>query len=137
MAIEIVLLRAASIIGFAISLMFYLEAKQWMAPIISVINSKFCRTGICIEVHLTKYGRFLNIPNYIYGLGYYILIFNASFLVLPEPLPLLLVILAWFVVLYSIYLAWALVFKLKTVCIFCFTEHIMNLIIAISLTLLL
>ena len=135
MAIEIVLLRAASIIGFAISLMFYLEAKKWMVPLISIINSKFCRTGVCIEVHLTKYGRFLNIPNYIYGLGYYILIFNASFFVLSEPL--LLVILAWFVVLYSIYLAWALVFKLKTVCIFCYTEHIMNLIIAISLTLLL
>ncbi len=86
---------------------------------------------------MTPYGRFLNIPNYIYGLGYYLLIFVVSFFALNEPLPLLLVILAWAVVLYSIYLAWALIFKLKAVCVFCYAEHIMNLIIAISLTLLL
>ncbi len=125
-----------SIVGFYISLYFTLVHYR----IIS--SSKFplpkvCRLSddACLLITQTKYAKVLGLPNFVYGLFYYsFLIFLVIFDV-KGYIKVVAEVIAWLVVGLGVYLSYILVKVLKVNCTLCFTSHVLNLIVAILLSL--
>lgn len=126
---------ALSIIGFVDSLYFTLIHYNYIGPG-SPLVSMTCHAevGACRAVASTPWAQVFGIPNSVFGMAFYVMIFAASVarmaLRVWPALPLLIgtsIVSAAF----SIVLAWALVFKMHTLCPLCFTAQTINIILVL------
>jgi len=80
----------------------------------------------CTKVSKSKWGKTFGIANAVYGLLFYALLFILTFINIK-----LIFYLAALSVLSSFYLAYVLYFKLKTVCLVCYSVYIVNIFLLI------
>ncbi len=120
-------LQYLGFVGLLISLYFLLVYKGFLGSSETFLPKKICSKGSCHDLLKTGFSKVFRVPNFILGIVYYTLIILYQFLPFLKPMfaPL-----GVFVALFSIYLAYALVFKLKTSCVLCFASHIINVTIA-------
>ena len=127
-------LQLLSALGFLISLYFVLVYHGFTQVSNKLIPVNICSENTCNSVLETKFSKVFKFPNFYFGLVYYLVIFISTFFVLEGIVYTGFLIVSWFVVLFSAYLAYALIFKLKTNCNLCFTAQIVNLVIAVLLS---
>ena len=133
MAYEIPL-RIASGMGILLTLYFIAISKRWIKDE-KWIPGFVCQDNACIHILATKFAKFLGISNFFWGLMYYLIVFGATFFDIGK-IQISFLIVSWLVVAYSLYLAHALLFRLKVICRLCFTSHAVNIGIAVIYTLL-
>lgn len=129
--------------GFAISLYFTLVYYNRLEPNAAFLP-QFCsmEKGTCTTVLQYQEARLLRFaPNFVLGLGFYLLIMVFGVLQLAgvdvdEIVVGFIRIASGFTVAISLHLAWALLFKLKVPCKLCFTSHAVNIAILLILLLL-
>lgn len=125
----IVPLRILSGLGFLVSLYFaliYFGLKsRW-------ISKEICTKGRCSNIITRKIAFMFNVPNFFLGLIYYTLIFISTFFIMDFNTLYLLLVMAWIVMMVSVYLTYLLV-KTRQNCYFCFAAHIINMAIAFLL----
>ena len=131
-------LIVSALAGLSISLYFSLVyyniigANQWFIPSFCRMDEETCR----YVIH-TSYAKLLGIPNSILGVFYYAIIL---FILLIDGIRShffineIIIIGSIITVIASVYLAYVLLAKVKVNCVFCFTIHILNVIILILLT---
>jgi uncharacterized membrane protein len=111
----------------------------WRGPA-RLVPARLCSTkaGGCLDILAAREARVLGPPNSSLGIAYYAVLLALSVGGLswaPPSLMPALTALSWGVVAFSAYLAWALIFRLRTGCPICFFSHALNLGIALLLTL--
>ncbi len=130
------LLIILSIAGLFISFYFLCAKRGWFPKFVK--NMPLCDGNTCMRVSDSKYGKMFGVPNYIFGMFYYIviLLFSIfSFLHDDKNAHYFLLVMSWSTVLIAVYLTYALLVKLKTVCVPCFVLHGINVGIAVVLSL--
>ncbi|MBS3131518.1 hypothetical protein J4212_03755 [Candidatus Woesearchaeota archaeon] len=133
--IEKLLLQLLSIAGFLISLYFAFVYHGLARASEKLIPANVCSAKTCHSVLETKFAKAFKIPNFYLGLVYYYIVFVSTFYN-PEGMILWgFLIVSWLAVLFSAYLFYALVFKLKTRCNLCFAAQMINLGIGMMLVL--
>jgi uncharacterized membrane protein len=130
------LLTACSGLGLLISLYFNLVyygiigPDQWFIP-------RVCRMeeGVCHYIIHTSEAKALGVPNFVLGIIYYcsLIMLNVIEIQKHELLYQIVSALSVGVVLLGGYLTYALLFKLRTNCVLCFTSHGLNFVIMILL----
>ena len=80
----------------------------------------------CTKAFKSKWGKTFGIANSVYGLLFYAFVFVITFVSIK-----LIFFLAVFSVLISFYLAYVLHFKLKTVCLVCYSTYIVNILLLV------
>ena len=133
MAYELAL-RIASGSGFLITLYFIAISRRWIRDE-KWIPGFVCQDHACIHILATKFAKFLGVSNFFWGMSYYAIVFGATFFD-TTWFQLLFLAVSWLVVAYSLYLAHALLFRLKVICRLCFASHIINISIAVIYALL-
>jgi len=130
------LIAISCYIGLVISLYFTAIYKGWMKGISFLVPKEVCSKNTCVEILKTKFAHLFVIPNFYLGIIYYlfILISLQIFLPFPDLILYAILVIVWFVVLISVYLAYSLIFILKTNCTLCFASHLLNIVIAIGMT---
>lgn len=123
----VVVLAAA---GVLVALYFALVRYRVVPP-----NTRWvpavCRMDedTCAKVVDSEYGHLFGLPNAVLGLAWYLLagVAGVAGLTLGAfPLCATLVLVAGVTVLVSVYLAWALVARLRTHCPLCYASHLLN-----------
>lgn len=130
------LILLLSVVGFYISLYFIL-VHYHIIPSSKFPLPKICRlpNDACLLITQTKYARILGLPNFLYGLFYYSFLIFLAIFEDKGYIKVVFVVIAWFVVALGVYLSYVLVKVLKINCVLCFISHILNLAIAILLSL--
>jgi len=110
----------------------------WRGPA-ALVPERLCsaKAGGCLDILASRFARVFGPPNSALGIAYYGALLGLAGIgpgSLPHCLHTPLRILAWGVVAFSVYLAWGLLFKLRTGCPICFMSHGINLAIALLLT---
>jgi len=125
-----ILIFALSIVGFWISFYFTGVFYKWFQPNVFWIP-QICqlKEESCITVLGTPRAKLFGVPNSTFGIGLYCYLIMNLFI--PFPLAIAVVLLA-FAVLRSIYLAYSLIFVTKIPCPLCFTSHVINLILLLT-----
>ncbi len=118
-----IILVALSASGMAISLFFLAEDRKIARP--SKAFARICSPETCKSVLQTPYATLFRLKNYELGLGYYSLIFFYGIAPLPQLLHLM-ALLSLLATVFSVCLAYALIFRLKTACIPCFASQLIN-----------
>lgn len=136
-SIAAVLLLVLALAGLAVSLYFTGVVYGWMRPDARWIP-RVCRMDeeACASVVDTAYGRLLGTPNAVYGIAWYMGVAGLALQQLAtgvQPPCGLLILAAAGVVMFSIYLAWALVQKLDVHCPLCFASHGVNVAILVAI----
>lgn len=88
----------------------------------------------CRSIVQAGEARILGIQNSILGMAYYIIIFTAAIIRIVYgvwPFFLILISLSAIAVIFSIYLAYVLIVRLRTSCPLCFTAQAINIALAI------
>ena len=123
-------LAVFAIVGFVCCGLFYeqsIDAKKRHLDTHLVCNDRSC--SLLLE---TKYYHIFYVPNWWYGIVFYSIVLITA--LSANPLVALLAIMgAVSSSCVSIFLIWALFFKLKTVCNVCYTAHTANALILITL----
>lgn len=126
-----------SIAGFLdslyMTLVYYGRINPHLSLVPTVTNPE---NGTCKSVVQTPEARVFGIQNSVLGLAYYVVMFAAAVVRLAVgtwPFFIILTIISVMAALFSIYLAWALIFRLRTPCPLCFTAQAINIAIAIIL----
>jgi len=129
--------EVAIVLGFAgllDSLYFTLVYYGKMKPSTHLV-AEFCRmdAGTCQTVFQAAEAKVFGIPNSVLGIAYYAIIVSAGVFRLATgewpALPALLAI-SIAVVVFSLYLAWTLIFRMRVSCPLCFFAHAVNIAIA-------
>lgn len=131
---EQLLLIVLATAGFFISLYFtgvyygYLKSNVWWIP-------AFCRMEqqTCMSILKTPEARIFGLPNFVPGLGFYLLLIVVVIGDGDGFLFDIVLALAIFTVLLAVYLIYALRVRLQTDCILCYTAHGINTAIALIL----
>lgn len=126
-------LAVLAFVGFLDALYFVLVDRGLMKPDDRLVPP-VCRMdeATCARIIETRYARVFGVPNAVFGLAWYLLVGGAASYALVEdafPFCLGFLVVAAGTVALSVYLAWALLAKLKTVCVLCFAGHAVNLLI--------
>jgi uncharacterized membrane protein len=129
-------------VGFGISLYFTLVYYGRLEPDARFLP-RFCsmKKGDCTTVLNFREARLLKVaPNFVFGLAYYlggigVACVRMAGTHLPHWGVLTFTAVSWLTVILSLYLAWALIVRLKIPCTLCFTSHVVNSAIALILTL--
>ncbi len=129
-----VITRLVALVGLLICIYFWDVYKGWVNSSTWLIPRDLCRKNVCAEVLTTKFSRVFIVPNFYLGAAYYLLIMFSTFFTLSMPAYLALVTLSWAVVVFSLYLAYALIFRLRVSCVLCFVAQAVNVAIALLLT---
>ena len=135
MALAIVTL-ILSIIGFADSLYFTLIHYGYFgigSPLVLMVCQ--AEVGACGTVATTPWAQAFGIPNSIFGMAFYVMIFAASVVRLTSrPWPALPLLAGSSIVAaaFSIVLAWALIFRMRALCPLCFTAQVINIVLALT-----
>jgi vitamin-K-epoxide reductase (warfarin-sensitive) len=119
------IIELISLIGLLISIYgFYVQRKKnknSSYKAVCDINNKFnCSNSLTGE-----YSKHFGIPNTVYGMFFYTILFILSFL----EFPLLIFGLSTIAFLGSFYLAYILYFKVKDVCLVCNAIYLTNLLL--------
>ncbi len=124
------LIFALSLIGLWISIYFTGVFYKWFQPNVFWIP-QVCqlKEESCITVLGTPRAKLFGIPNSAFGIGLYCYLMVNLFI--PFPLVIALVLLGLAVV-RSIYLAYSLIFVTKIPCPLCFTSHVINLVLFLT-----
>lgn len=132
--IPLTITQIASMLGLVISLYFLAIYKGWMEGNTVLVPKKVCQKDSCVSVLQSPFARVFRVQNFYLGIVYYIAVIVASVMNPPSAAQALLVILTWVVVGFSLYLAYALIVRLKVTCLLCFAAHILNVMIAITVS---
>jgi uncharacterized membrane protein len=121
---------AVSILGFANALYFVLVAYRVMRPDARWLP-RVCRMDdrTCASILETRYARVLGLPNALYGVLWYVAAGTAALVALATgrlPAPAALLGGSALAAAVSVYLAWALLYRLRVVCPLCFFGHGVN-----------
>ncbi len=114
--------------GLVISAYFVALRYHWLSPTSRVVP-KFCRMddGACTQVVHTRWGNVFGLPNALFGVLWYGQLIAWAFGV---PFPrVYLIATAAFVAAFSVLLAWALLVRMRTRCVLCFTSHGINFVV--------
>jgi uncharacterized membrane protein len=86
-----------------------------------------CRDGSCVRLSKTPYARvFFNIPNWAFGIAYYLLVLGTA--IFAQPWMAGLALLGAFIsTTLSLYLIWSLAVKLRAMCRLCYLAHAVNI----------
>ncbi len=122
--------------GLLISLYFTLVTYRVMPPDARWVPG-VCRMGedTCRSVLGHPDSRVAGIPNSVPGLAYYSAVCIAAAAGFPAALRLPLLIASWVAVALGLYLTYSLVFRVRIACRLCLASHIINLGLALLLTL--
>lgn len=123
--------------GLLISLWFAL-VTYGVLPSDTRSVPQFCRMDerSCTSILHTSQARVLRVaPNAVFGAVWYGIVITASLLPAAPFMTAIVTAVSWFTVLLSIWLAWSLRFRLRTHCPLCYTSHLLNLGIALTLSL--
>ncbi len=118
------------LIGFLISLYFTAVYYGYMKGSNALLPKNICSKSSCTSVLATPFARVFKIPNFVLGMMYYVLVMIFSFGGVGWEI----ILLSWFFVGFSLYLAYVLIVKLKTPCMLCYAAQTINIIIALMLT---
>lgn len=126
-------LAAAALVGLADALYFVAVTYRWIAPDAAWVP-RACRMdeATCARIVDTRYGRALGLPNAVFGAVWYLAaLATGAWLAVHGALPSCgpLLVVAAGVVLFSVYLLWALVQQLAVDCPLCYLAHGLNLVI--------
>ena len=125
-------LELSCVAGILISLYFLGIWKGLFKAHPALVPKRLCTQKTCSSLLETTYAKFFfDIPNFELGILYYFLVFNTTFFVLPYWLTVTYLVISIMVFLFSAYLFYVLVHKLKTPCALCFTAHFLNMIIMV------
>jgi len=130
-----ILLQISCIFGLIISIYFLLIYKGWIKGNKQLVPTKVCAKNTCGDALKTNYARVFGIPNFIFGILYYICIILLTLFAFDKIFWSIAFVVSWIVVIFSAYLAHSLIRVLKIHCLLCFTSHFINLMIAILITL--
>jgi uncharacterized membrane protein len=126
-------LLAVSLIGAAMSLYMTRKFYKLAGRASTARSADGGPPGDDRSVVQTPYARVFVLPNSLYGVAFYTGIAVLSLVrlvtgrwVIPEAATAAAVLAAVF----SVYLAWSLIFRLKMPCPICFASHIINILIA-------
>jgi uncharacterized membrane protein len=111
----------------------------WRGPA-RLVPARLCseKAGGCLDILAAREARVFGPPNSSLGIVYYAMLLGLAaggVSWIPAPLATAVTALSWGVVGLSAYLAWSLLFRLRTGCPICFFSHALNLGIALLLTL--
>lgn len=132
-----VILLIMAVPGLLISLWFTL-VTYGILPSDARAVPRFCRMDdrSCASILHTPQARVLRVaPNAVFGAAWYGIVIIVSLFPTSQLLFAILTATSWLTVLLSIWLAWSLRFRLRTHCPLCYTSHLLNLAIAITLSL--
>lgn len=122
-------LVALSTTGIFISLYFLLGESKVAHSSKNKAICESCSEQVLAAVLNTPYSRSFGVRNYLLGMAFYIMVLASSFFMLSRPFLTLLLFASLASVIFSVYLAYALIFRIKVFCAMCFTSHIINLMI--------
>ena len=131
------LFLAFSIPGLLIAL-YFVAVSYRIIPPDSAFLPRFCRMDdrSCASILHTPHARLLRIaPNALFGVVWYLVVLLLTFLSLSPFAAGVLTAVAWLTVLMSAWLAWVLRVRMRTDCPLCYTSHLLNVAIALTLTL--
>jgi len=130
-----ILLQISCSIGLIISIYFLAIYKGWVKGNKLLVPTKVCSKNTCGDALNTSYARVFGVPNFVFGILYYICIILLTIFAFDKIFWLIAVVVSWIVVIFSAYLANSLIRVLKIHCLLCFMSHLINLTIAIAITL--
>ena len=116
-------LKIISLVGLLLS-SYILIRKSKNKKLVCLINEK------CNIVLDSKYSTTLGIRNELLGIFYYLFIFVSSFTTYNLIINLS-KISAIVSILFSIYLAYIQIFKIKQACMYCYSSYLINILILI------
>ncbi len=130
------LIFSLSLIGFYISLYFTLVYYGIISPLKFPIP-QVCKLSenACSLIINTRYARILGLPNFVYGIFYYLLLILFAISNSNDYIKILFQIVALFVVAFGVYLIYVLIYVLRVKCILCLVSHIINFLLAVFLSL--
>jgi vitamin-K-epoxide reductase (warfarin-sensitive) len=122
----ITLIRIIIVIGFLLSVYAYSveckKNKNNKYKAICDINDRMS----CSKAFLSPYGKIFGVKNSLFGIVFYVILFGLSFYSLTYVFYL-----SVLAVLGSIYLAYLLYFKIKSVCLVCTSIYLVNILLLI------
>lgn len=131
-----ILLLGITVIGEAISL-YFTFATYHVVPENFIESMPICNIqGERMRIVDTRYARVFYLPNSVYGMVYYLVLFLATigwWTLWPTPVEFFFFLVSLLVTLFSGYLFWSLFKKLRTPCRLCIISHFLNLSISILL----
>lgn len=138
MRLIVVLIMLLALIGIADSAYMTLVHYRAVAPGPILIEETCTENGGACQVAAQgNYSAMLGVPHSVLGLLFYgwLVLAGAVWLV-ARYFPLLdsTLVVSWMTVLFSVFLAYTLIFTLKTPCVLCFVAHGLNLGIAVLLS---
>lgn len=123
-----------AIVGFLDSLYITLVVHGWIVQNRCPSPATcWAAEETCESVFTTPESKILGAPNSVFGVAYYLIVIVASLLrISTEAWPFLplLTLVSVGAAAFSVYLAWVLIFRLRTPCPLCFTAHGINLALA-------
>ena len=121
-----------SIVGFYISLYFTLVYYGIISPS-RFILPEVCKLSenACQSIINTKYARILGLPNFVYGLLYYIVVFLFAIFNFNGYIKTALMLISFVTVVLGVYLIYVLMKVLKVNCLLCFISHVVNFFILV------
>ncbi len=127
-------LAAASAIGLFISV-YFSAVYYGLVKYDSGIVPSFCRMDdrTCMRVVHHRHARILGLPNAVVGMIYYVAVLVITISPAPAAEAVLRYV-SWLSVLFGIFLSYSLFFVIRAACILCLVSHLLNLIIALTLT---
>lgn len=118
----------ANALYFALSYYGLLRAHGRLIPTVEARNR-------CQTVMETPDGRVFGLPNFIFGILYYLALIALSFMTeSASGWATAAAVTSWFTVLLGVYLVHALFFKIRVSCPLCMVGHGINLALAVCLT---
>lgn len=126
-----------ALVGLAISLYFTLVYYGRLRPDSPLVPSVADpEQGACRTILETPWAHVFGLPNSLLGMGYYAIVMVASAIRLAMgtwPLLPVLIALAAAAALFSVYLAWSLIYRVRVLCPLCFTAQGINLVMLVLL----
>ncbi len=126
------MIEVLGVLGLFISLYFTGVYYGYIMPNHALLPKDVCSRGSCSGVLFTPYARIFYLPNFVFGIGYYLVVLSYS--LFSDWMTDVFFLLSWFVAFFSIYLAFTLLFRLRTACILCFIAQAINILIAVLFT---
>ncbi len=132
-----ILLAIAALVGLADALYFVGVTYGLLRPDASWIP-RVCQMSedTCATITETRYARVFGLPNAVFGAVWYLIVLGLAGVVLSRgslPYCTLFLLAAAGVVLFSVYLIWALVQRLDVFCPLCYLGHGLNFSIMVLL----
>jgi len=107
-------------------------AHSFIFPNKPAFHDLICKDGSCTRLSKTPYAHLLGLPNWMYGIAFYVLLIILAIIHNPALYVIALAGATASIALGFI-LVWALVVKLKFFCAYCYIAHAVNVTILVLL----